>query len=216
MSWLSSSGLADILATYGYWAVFGLVALESAGLPLPGETALISAAIYAGTTHKLDIGLLVAAASGGAILGDNVGYWVGRKVGSPLLLRYRRYIHLDEDRLALGQYLFRFHGGKIVFFGRFIAMLRAIVALLAGMNRMEWKRFFLANACGGIAWATLYGLGAYSVGHTFHRLAGPVRIATLVVGLVAIAIFWLVMRRRLAALRLEATQMTPNRREKPD
>ena len=216
MSWLSSSELADILSTYGYWAVFVLVALESAGVPLPGETALITAAIYAGTTHKLDISLLVAAASGGAILGDNVGYWVGRKVGAPLLLRYGRFIHLDGDRLALGQYLFRLHGGKIVFFGRFIAMLRAIVALLAGMNRMEWKRFFLFNACGGVAWAIFYGLGAYSVGHTFHRLAGPVRIATLVVGLVAIVIFWLVMRRRLAVARLGAKPVSLNRSAKPD
>ncbi len=129
---LGTSTLTHLLASYGYLAVLLFVAIESTGIPFPGETML-----------------LVAAASG-AILGDNLGFWVGHERGYRLLRRYGRYIHVEERRLKLGQYLFLKHGGKVVFFGRFVAVLRAWAAFLAGTNRMRWPRFLLFNAAGAI------------------------------------------------------------------
>jgi membrane protein DedA with SNARE-associated domain len=142
MSVLSQLDLSGWIAAYGYWAVLVLVGLESMGLPLPGETALISAAVYAGTSHELNIIGVVAAAAAGAVIGDNIGYEIGRLMGFPILRRYGPRIGLDERRLRLGQYLFRRYGGAIVFFGRFAALLRTFAALLAGTNRMPWPRFF--------------------------------------------------------------------------
>src|SRR5260370_9299682 len=99
--------------------------MESPGIPFPGETMLLISAIAAGTTHQLSIAWVTVAAASGAILGDNLGFWVGREGGYRLLRRYGRSIHLEERRLKLGQYLFLKHGGKVVFFGRFVAGLRA-------------------------------------------------------------------------------------------
>src|SRR5256712_8642094 len=180
---IATSDLMHLLSTYGYWAVLIFVAIESSGIPFPGETMLLVAAIYAGTTHRLAIPLVIAAAALGAILGDNIGYWVGREGGYRLLRRYGHYLHIDERRVKLGQYLFRKHGGKVVFFGRFIAVLRAWAAFLAGTNRMPWASFLLFNALGGIIWATLYGLGGYILGENIHRLTGPIGLSMMVIGL---------------------------------
>src|SRR2546428_8628074 len=183
---IATSDLMHLLSTYGYWAVLIFVAIESSGIPFPGETMLLVAAIYAGTTHRLAIPLVIAAAALGAILGDNIGYWVGREGGYRLLRRYGHYLHIDERRVKLGQYLFRKHGGKVVFFGRFIAVLRAWAAFLAGTNRMPWPRFLLFNALGGIIWATLYGLGGYLLGDQIRRLTGPVGTTTIILAVVII------------------------------
>src|SRR3954470_8214198 len=145
--------LTHLIATHGYWLVATIVALESMGLPLPGETVLVTAAIYAGTTHELNIGVLVAAAAVGATLGDNVGFWVGRRFGYRLLLRHGDRVGLTVRRIKLGQFIFERHGGAVVFFGRFIALLRVLAALLAGVNCMRWWRFLFFNAVGGVTWA---------------------------------------------------------------
>ena len=147
--------LQHFLATYGYWAVFFFVAIESIGIPFPGETMLLVAAIDAGTTHQLSIVLVIAAATCGAIVGDNIGFWVGREGGYRVLRRYGRYIGFDERKLKVGIYLFRKHGGKVVFFGRFVAVLRAWAAFLAGVNRMPWGRFLLFNALGDLCKSAL-------------------------------------------------------------
>jgi membrane protein DedA with SNARE-associated domain len=193
--------LHDFVANYGYFAVFIIVGLESAGVPMPGETALVSAAIYAGQ-GGLDIKWVIASAALGAILGDNAGYWVGREFGFPLVLKYGRTIRLDEPRLKLGQYMFQRHGGKIVFFGRFVAVLRAFAALLAGINRLAWPRFFLFNALGGIVWASIFGTGGYLLGHAFEHYAKPVGIAALicaVIGAIVASRFIAIHERRLLA-----------------
>src|SRR6185436_16981324 len=148
-------------ATHGYWVLAAIVALESMGIPAPGETALVSAAIFAATTDRLDIGIVIAAAATGAILGDNVGYVLGRRFGYALLTRYGRFAGIGAARIRLGRFLFDRHGGKVVFFGRFMALLRDLAALLAGINRMDWRRFLFFNATGGIVWATVFGLGGY-------------------------------------------------------
>jgi membrane protein DedA with SNARE-associated domain len=178
---LSPISVEHLIHVYGLWALFTVLTLESLGIPLPGETALVTAAVYAGSTHRLDIGWVVFAAACGAIVGDNIGYLIGRSVGIPLIARYGRFVGLTEARLKVGQYLFLKHGGKIVFFGRFVAFLRTFAALLAGVNRMGWPHFLLMNALGGIAWATLFGGGAYLFGHEMKRVAGPVSLALLIV-----------------------------------
>ena len=166
---------------YGYEAVFALVGLESIGLPLPGETALITAALYAATTHRLDIAAIVAVAAAGAIIGDNIGFALGRWGGYRLLYRYGSYIRLDHRRLKIGRYLFQRHGGKVVFFGRFIAVLRTYAAFLAGTNRMSWPRFIFFNAAGGITWALVIGLAYYYLGAAISHVRGPLDIIIAIV-----------------------------------
>lgn len=204
MHFFDSAQIAALLSTYGYGLVLAVVALESAGLPLPGETVLISAAIYAGATHNMAIAGVIAAAAAGAILGDNIGFWIGREAGPPILERFGDLVGLDARRRKLGQYLFRRYGGAIVFFGRFVAFLRAFAALLAGVNRLEPLRFFVFNAAGGIAWATIFGLGAYALGSSFHKIAGPFGIAMLVLALAAIVLGWRFYRRHEERLLDEA------------
>src|SRR5271165_3212902 len=176
--------LHGYLATYSYFAILAIVGMESAGIPMPGETVLVAAAILAGE-GKLHLYGVIGAAAAGAILGDNCGYWVGREFGFPIAYRYGRYVRLDERRLKLGQYLFMKHGGKIVFFGRFVAILRAFAAFLAGVNRFNWERFFLYNAAGGIVWASIFGSGGYLLGRAFEDYAKPVGIAALALAVIA-------------------------------
>lgn len=179
--------IQHFIAAYGYIAVFGIVALESSGIPMPGETALLTAAVFAGQ-GTLRIEFVIAAAAAGAILGDNVGYWVGREFGFPLVYRYGHYLRIDEGRLKIAQYLFQRHGGKIVFFGRFVAILRAFAAFLAGVNHLSWPRFLMFNALGGIVWATIFGMGGWFLGVAFEHYARPVGIAALVCAVIGAVI----------------------------
>jgi membrane protein DedA with SNARE-associated domain len=148
--------IGQLIASYGYWALFGLVAAESLGVPLPGETALIIAGTYAGTTHHLNPWLIFAVASAAAIIGDNIGFWIGDKGGYRLARRYGSKVRLDERKLKTARYLFDRHGTKVVFFGRFVSVLRTYAAFLAGTSRMRWRKFPPANAAGGIVWAGIY------------------------------------------------------------
>jgi membrane protein DedA with SNARE-associated domain len=201
--------LDSLLATYGYLAVFIFVGIESIGVPVPGETMLVTAAVYAGTTHRLSIFWVIAASAAGAIVGDNIGYAVGRTGGYRLLKRYGRYIRLEENRLRLGQYLFRKHGSKVVFFGRFVSVLRIFAAFLAGVNRMHWRRFLIFNAAGGIIWSTIYGVAAYLLGQQLLRLSGRVDLALAIVGgaiIIAVIVF---LRRNEARLQREADEAMP-------
>ena len=179
--------LDHLLAQYGYGVVGLVVMLESMGAPLPGESLLIGTALYCAATHRLEIGWVVAIAIAGAIMGDNFGYLIGRSLGFRLLSRWGSRVGLTDDRLLLGRYLFRRHGGKVVFFGRFIAILRTFAALLAGANRMPWPSFLIYNALGGIGWAGGYSLAAYLLGRQMERISGPLGvvlggIAAVVVG----------------------------------
>jgi membrane protein DedA with SNARE-associated domain len=201
--------LYGLVSSYGYWAVLAFVLIESVGIPFPGETMLLAAAIYAGTMHhsgspqhELNIVLVIVAASCGAIVGDSIGYWLGRQFGYEVLLRYGRYIHFDHRKMKLGQYLFLKHGGKVVFFGRFIAVLRTFAALLAGINCMSWRRFLLFNVTGGIIWATVFGTAGFYFGKSVTRLLSTVGILFLVGSGIAILIGYVFFRRHHA--RLEA------------
>lgn len=189
------SHIQPLVAQHGYWVVFLVIMLESAGLPLPGETVLILASVFAGATGELGLPTVIACAATGAILGDNLGFWVGHRWGANFLLRYGKFIHLPEERLKLGQYLFARHGAKIVFFGRFVAFLRVLAALLAGVNKYHWPQFLLFNAAGGITWALVVGIGAYVFGDTIHRVRGPLGLITLAVVVGGAILFMYLVRR---------------------
>jgi membrane protein DedA with SNARE-associated domain len=206
------SGLADLISTYGCWAVFVIVTLESMGVPLPGETMLIAIAIYAAKSGQPHIANVIAAASAGAILGDNIGYWIGRKLGYPLVVHYGHFLRLTEPRIKLGQYLFLRYGGRIVFLGRFVAEIRTFGALLAGINYMDWRRFLLANTTSGIVWATVYGLGGYLVGDKIPNLLGPMGIALFVVVIIGAVAMFLFLRRHEKRLQAEAELAIPGPR----
>lgn len=184
-----------VLQHAGYGAVALAVGIESIGIPFPGEATLLAAALYAGATHHLNIWGVIAAAAAGAIVGDGIGFWLGRKFGLWLLLRFGRYLRITERRIRLGQYLFLRHGGKVVFFGRFVTVLRALAAFLAGANRMRWPRFLAFNAAGGILWAALYGGGAYLFGTRIKAVLGPIGLGLGAVALVlAVAGAWFLHR----------------------
>lgn len=208
---LSPAFLHHLIHTYGLWVLFVVVMAESMGVPMPGETVLVSAALYAGATHGLNLVHVIAVAAAGAIIGDNIGYLIGHTIGLKLLTKYGRYIRLDEGRLKVGQYLFLKHGGKIVFFGRFVAFLRAFAAVLAGVNRMSWPHFLLMNAAGGICWATLFGCGAYFFGERIKAVAGPLSLAFLLIALVAVAAGFVFFRHHEKELELRARAALPDR-----
>jgi len=196
--------LAQMVAVHGYVLVALIVGFESMGLPLPGETTLVTAAIFAGTTHRLSITFVIAAAIAGAILGDNLGYAVGRRFGYHLLLRHGSWLRITTQRVKLGQFLFARHGAKVVFFGRFVALLRTLAALLAGINCMPWRRFLFFNAAGAVVWVTAYGLAGYVLGARIERVRGPLALMGIIVGVTAALIAFLFVRRHETRLAAEA------------
>lgn len=147
--------------------------------------------------------------SGGGDPRGQCRFWIGREIGYRLLLRYGRYVRLTEPRIKLGQYLFRRHGGKIVFFGRFIAVLRALAALLAGANAMSWPRFLLFNAAGAIAWAALYGGAAYYFGHELQHVTKAAAFGLTALAVVAIGIVLVIVRRHETELEQIAERALP-------
>jgi membrane protein DedA with SNARE-associated domain len=198
-----------LLSTYGYLAVFLIIGAESIGILLPGETTLTLAAIYAGATGRLNIAGIIVAAAAGAIIGDNIGFLIGRSGGYRLLRRYGHYVRVDEHRVKIGRYLFDRHGGKVVFFGRFITILRAYAAFLAGTMRMSWPRFLFFNAAGGIVWATLVGVGFYYFGSVLDALQGPLDIALGIVAALAFVGGLLLLRRKESELGEAAERAYP-------
>lgn len=186
---LDQGQIIELISAYGYWAIFVVVSLESAGLPLPGETMLVGAAIYAGQNGALSIEDIIFAAAGGAIAGDNIGYWLGREYGSSLLERYGPWIGVTPKKLRLGQYLFLRWGGWVVFIGRFVTLLRMLAAPLAGANHLPPAQFFIFNAAGGVIWAHIFGLGGYYLTSAFQLVEG--RLAFIMFIIVFVGLVWL-------------------------
>ncbi len=198
-----------LLNQYGYAAVFALVGAESLGIPLPGETILVAAALYAGSTHKLSVWAIFAVAAAAAITGDNIGFWIGDKGGYRLLHRYGRYIRADETKIKIGRLIFDRHGGKVVFFGRFVSVLRTYAAFLSGTLKMRWRRFLPYNASGGIAWAAIYSFVPYAIGNTINTASKPVDIGLGVVAVAIVAVGIWVIRRHAGRLAIQAEAAYP-------
>jgi membrane-associated protein len=185
----------DIAETIGYPLVFALIAIETMGIPVPGETALVTASIVA-SRGRLDIEVVIALAAAAAILGDNVGFAIGRKLGRRLLTAPGPLLHHRQRVIAVGEPFFDRHGPKAVFLGRWVTGLRITAAWMAGVTRMSWPTFLFWNALGGIAWATSLGLLAYFVGHsaeTIIHVAGLGGAAFVVLGGL---VLWFVLRTR--------------------
>jgi membrane protein DedA with SNARE-associated domain len=193
--------LAIVIPTGGFAAlaylVVGLVVgVESMGVPLPGETTLIAAALLA-SQGELDLVWVIGAASLGAIIGDSVGYYLGRRAGRGLFDRLgRRSHHFSTDRIARAERYFGKYGVWTVFFGRFVALLRIFAGPMAGSLRMPYPRFLSANAAGGIAWSATIGLVAYKVGDSADRIFSRVSIWALAVAGVALLGAYLLLKLR--------------------
>jgi membrane protein DedA with SNARE-associated domain/membrane-associated phospholipid phosphatase len=191
--------IARLLETYGYLAVLVLVGLESLGVPLPGETALLTASAYAASGHLSIVGVITSAAIG-AMLGDAGAYWIGRTGGLPLVRRYGRFLRIDEAKVERVQQFFARHGGKTVFLGRFISLLRMLAALLAGVTRMPYGRFTLYNVAGGVCWSVLFGTLGYAFGRNLPQLEHAVgQAGAMIVLLGALLVVVIVAGRWVAS-----------------
>lgn len=177
--------MTEFISTHGVWLVALFIALESVGFPLPAEAVLMAAAIFAAQTHSLDIWILIASGIVAAIVGNIIGYWIGRRFGHQLLTRHGKRFGLTEERLRIGQWLFSRYGGSFVFVARFLPFVRNIAAILAGANRMAAHKFLVASGTAAIVWVLCYGLGSYALGEAFSELASP---AAIVLGLAAVLI----------------------------
>ena len=155
--------MSSLVHHYGLLALFAIVMLESCGVPLPGETALVAAGVFA-SRGRIDIPAVIVVAAAAAIVGDNIGYWIGRTGGRRVLERYRYVSRWFERVLPWSEGFFVRHGSKTIFIARFVSVLRVTAAWMAGVSRMHWWTFFFWNAAGGICWAVLVGLISYVFG----------------------------------------------------
>lgn len=202
---ISLDTLRNALNVLGYPAVTLFIMIESSGIPFPGETMLLLASFYAGVDQHLQIPIVIACAALGAIMGDNIGYLIGRTGGRALVQRFGRYIFLKPEHLDRAEKFFARHGDKTVFFGRFISVLRAWSAFLAGVNHMPWRTFLFYNAAGGIVWAIVYGLLGYLAGRYFKnnfaqvetiaRTIGWAGAAAVALGIILVIIIYRLRRR---------------------
>ena len=200
---ISSDRLLDLFGRYGYFVIFVPVLLETAGLPLPGETTLLLSGVAA-STGRIDPWIAIAVGSVAAILGDNIGYAIGRYGGRRVVMRLA-HIGRIESSLAWGEQFFARHGGKTVFFARWIFGLRIFGAWIAGMVHMPWRAFFFYNAAGGITWcASVIGLG-YFFGHSLHAIEKLLGLGG-VVAVVSVAVIGLVAWRRFEKSKLHALE----------
>ncbi len=197
-------GVLGALQSLGYPGIAAIVGLESAGLPLPGETTLLAAS-YLAATGRLSLPLVIGSAAIGAIAGDSLGYFVGRRGGRRFLERYGKYIGINPEKLTRADYYFARHGAKTVFFGRFVALLRILAGPLAGASRMPYRRFLAANAAGALTWATIMGALAFFFGKPVAAVLSSLGVWALV-GIAAFLLArfafgrWLrIKERRLAA-----------------
>ena len=209
---LDQAQIAAILSTYVYWSIFFIVMLESSGLPLPGETMLVGASIYARLSGALSIDAIVISAAAGAIVGDNIGYWIGRELGYRFLERHGWRVGLGAEKLRLGQYLFYKWGGAIVFFGRFVALLRILAALLAGANHLPVGRFFVYNASGGVIWAMVFGYGAWFLTAGFQKIQGPMAALGVAGAVISAFLMWRYFKANEARLLREADDLMSQRK----
>jgi membrane protein DedA with SNARE-associated domain len=193
------AALIDIPPNVGYLAVFALIAVETMGIPVPGETALIAAALLA-HNGQLDIVPLVAIAAAAAIIGDNIGFTIGRHGGRRLLLSPGPLQAHRRSVIEYGEPFFERHGPKAVFLGRWVSGLRIASAWLAGINGMNWPTFLFWNALGGIVWAAGVGFAVYALGDLAEHIiavAGPIAAGLTVAAIIGLVVW----RRRRAKAR---------------
>lgn len=187
--------LISLFGRFGYVALFAGVFLENAGIPVPGETVLLAAG-FLSKTHVLRLGIVIPCAIIAAILGDNLGYFIGRRGGRAFAERYGKYIALTPSRLDAVDAYFRKHGPRTIFFARFVSGIRVVAAIFAGMSRIPWPTFLLYNATGAVVWGTVIAMVGYIFGQSWHLLERWVGGAGLfVAGALACGVLLFVLRR---------------------
>jgi membrane protein DedA with SNARE-associated domain len=190
--------LKHFIESYGYIAVALLVTLEGIGLPLPGETAIVTAAAFAASGSLSAVGVAIAATIG-TVLGGSAGYWIGRIGGRRLLVRHGHWIRLDAERLARTETYFARYGAKTVFFARFVALLRIFGSLMAGVARMPFPTFSAVNLAGGFVWAATFSAMGLVFGKNLSKLDDYIQeisIAITVIVIAAIIVYWWRERQR--------------------
>jgi membrane protein DedA with SNARE-associated domain len=202
--------IEDALIHYGYIIVFLAIAIESMGVPFPGETTLLISAAYAASAGALSIFGVIGCAAGGAIFGDSIGYWIGREGGRKLIRRYGKFVGLTEPRYAKAQDYLKRHGGKAVFFGRFVSIARTWISVLVGAHHLNYPQFLVYNVLGGVVWATLYGSLGYLFGSNLPLLETWVKRAgitfTILGAVVVVYLIYLRKKRKAAAALKEESQ----------
>jgi len=180
--------LRNHFTTHGYWTLAITLLLENAGIPLPGETMLLFASFLAFHHHQLNLAWIIVVGTAACTLGDNLGYWIGFHGGRPLLHRYQRVFRVSDQEIERAEKMFERFGPVTVFFARFVFGMRVITGPLAGVLRMQWRRFVLFNFLGATLWVTVISSVGYLFGQHWHRLLRIVARANVVVFLLAAAI----------------------------
>jgi membrane protein DedA with SNARE-associated domain len=204
--------LAGPLQHYGYWAILVLLLVEDFGIPVPGETVLIAGAIYAGS-GRLNVVVLGLVAFAAAVLGDNIGYLIGRFGGRALISRYGKYVFLTPERLDKAEAFFGRHGGKIISIARFIDGLRQANGLIAGITEMHWLKFVIYNAIGAALWVGAWVTIGYFAGQHITTIYNDITKYSLYVAIAAVVVIaaWIFMRvrRRRGRKQAEAAAAAP-------
>ena len=162
--------LNHALLTWGYWAVLVALLCENAGVPLPGETILLFASFLAYEGKGLQLHWIIVIGTIACTIGDNIGYWIGRHGGRPLLERWKRFFRIDDEDIAKGEAFLQRRGWFAIFIARFIAGMRIVAGPMAGVLCMPWKKFFTANFCGAAVWVTTIALVGFAFGSQEERL----------------------------------------------
>lgn len=191
MHWIENI-VRHALTHYGYWAILGALLGENAGLPLPGETTLAFAAFLAHKTRALQLVWVIVTGFGAAVAGDNLGFWLGRKLGNRLIRGIKKVFHMDDADIGAAKDQIRRHGAATVFWARFIFGLRTIAGPLAGVLGMEWKKFLKWNSLGAAVWVTSMAFVGYAFANQFATLLDYFEKASWVIagGLFAIG-YWI-------------------------
>ncbi len=177
--------LRSHFTTHGYWTLAITLLLENAGIPLPGETMLLFASFLAFQSHELNLGMIILVGTAACTLGDNLGYWIGFHGGRPLLLHYQKFFRVSDEKIANGEKMFDRFGAATIFFARFVFGMRIIAGPLAGVLRMQWRRFVLFNFLGAATWVTVISSVGYIFGRHWQHLLRLVGRANAVAFVVA-------------------------------
>jgi membrane protein DedA with SNARE-associated domain len=182
-------------ATFGYWAVVLALLLENAGIPVPGETTLLFASFLAWSEHKLQLPYIILFGIVACTVGDNIGYWIGRRGGRPLLDRYRAFFHISLPAIQRGEKLFDRYGAATVFLARFVFGMRIVAGPMAGVLQMEWRRFLVFNLLGAIVWVNTISLLGYFFGRQWDWLVQLLGRANAFIGAIAAIVIIVAVRR---------------------
>ncbi len=179
---------------YGYWTVFVALLLENAGVPVPGETVLLFASFLAFDEQELRLRYIILVGIAAATIGDNIGYWIGRKGGRPLLERYTHLFRIPLSVIEKGERVFAKHGSVTIFFARFVFGMRIIAGPMAGVLRMDWRKFSFFNFLGAALWVTVISIVGYKFGEEWEDLVRVMGRVNLVIGIIALWIAYMVWR----------------------